>query len=226
MIATVREKQLFFIAATEKSGTTWLQIMLDAHPEAACRGEGQFATRLAPGIEQAVKNYSAFIGDLNAKTFAETKGFPILTEAQTLDLERTAAYMLLANYGAGPDIKAVGEKTPGNIRELDRLKVLFPEAKFIFMIRDGRDVVVSGYSHISRLYAAEAAAESLENYARRTALAWRDDYLRARAFIDANPAAGVMVRYEALHADPAPHLARIFAFLGINASAAVVRGCI
>ncbi len=31
-------KRLFFICGALKSGTTWLQLMLDAHPEIACRG--------------------------------------------------------------------------------------------------------------------------------------------------------------------------------------------
>ncbi|MDQ3304184.1 MAG: sulfotransferase, partial [Actinomycetota bacterium] len=33
---------VFFVLGYQKSGTTWLMHMLDAHPEILCRGEGRF----------------------------------------------------------------------------------------------------------------------------------------------------------------------------------------
>ncbi len=105
-IEAVRGKRIFFIAATEKSGTTWLQIMLDAHPEAACRGEGQFATMLEPTLGKAFREYYDFIEGLNKKVFGETKGFPTFGQPALTHLVRTAALSLLAEYGADPAIKA------------------------------------------------------------------------------------------------------------------------
>ena len=48
-------KKLFFIMGTIKSGTTWLQLVLDGHPEIACRGEGHFTNFLAPALSRAVR---------------------------------------------------------------------------------------------------------------------------------------------------------------------------
>src|ERR1700676_1346960 len=39
-IAELRSKQIFFVSGAAKSGTTWLQLLLDAPPEVSCRGEG------------------------------------------------------------------------------------------------------------------------------------------------------------------------------------------
>ena len=38
-IALIRRKQVFFIGGAAKSGTTWLQLLLNAHPEISCSGE-------------------------------------------------------------------------------------------------------------------------------------------------------------------------------------------
>src|ERR1700722_16518864 len=43
-IAALRRKQLFFIGGAAKSGTTWLQLLLDRHPAISCNGEGHFPT--------------------------------------------------------------------------------------------------------------------------------------------------------------------------------------
>ncbi len=76
-IEDILSRQLFFIAATEKSGTTWMQLMLDAHPEIACRGEGQFVSKLAGCLGGALNDYSSFIEGLNEKVFLKPMGFQL-----------------------------------------------------------------------------------------------------------------------------------------------------
>ena len=53
VIEEMREKHLFFMGGLPKSGSTWLQIMLHAHPEVSCAGEGHFMTYLAPRLSEA-----------------------------------------------------------------------------------------------------------------------------------------------------------------------------
>ncbi|MFP6691035.1 MAG: sulfotransferase, partial [Alphaproteobacteria bacterium] len=52
----VYAKPLFFICGAIKSGTTWLQLMLDAHPDIACRGEGHLPNMLCRAWERRCKN--------------------------------------------------------------------------------------------------------------------------------------------------------------------------
>ena len=47
----LRSKQIFFIGGTAKSGTTWVQLLLDAHPEVSCNGEGHFLDNLKPALK-------------------------------------------------------------------------------------------------------------------------------------------------------------------------------
>jgi hypothetical protein len=52
-VAHVRQKQLFFVGGAPKSGTTWLQLMLNGHPEISCTGEGHFPDRLLPALSRS-----------------------------------------------------------------------------------------------------------------------------------------------------------------------------
>ncbi len=225
-IQRILAKDLFFVAATEKSGTTWLQSLIDAHPNAACRGEGQFFTQLAPKLATATNEYHAFVTRLNKTVFAETGGFPPIDRRHYRFLVRSAVALMMAGYGDRPDITAVGEKTPGTIRALPQMKELFPEAKVVFILRDGRDAAVSGWIHLVRQWGPEKGQEKLENYAKRFARIWRQDYESAHRFADAHPADFLELRYEALHADPHRELSHVFAFLGLAHDDATLAGCV
>lgn len=214
----VLAKQLFFVGGTEKSGTTWLQLMLDAHPRAACRGEGHFFDRLAPGLGRLLNDYGGFVDGLNRNVFAEIAPFPTPDPPYFLDLARTAIAGLMGEYGADPDLVAVGEKTPGTARALDRVEALFPEAKLILMLRDGRDVMVSGWFHIIRQHGRDKADATLAGYCKRIAPSWRHDSEAALAAAARRPEHVRLLRYEELHADPAPEIAATFRFLGLDAA--------
>lgn len=219
------EKNIFFVAGTEKSGTTWLQMMINQHPQAVCKGEGQFGTRLWPSLRQALNEYSSFIGELNQKVFSEVDQFPVFNERSIRSVQVFTASLLLSEYGDGDEIKAVGEKTPGHIRTLDRLKALFPESKYIFIFRDGRDIAISGWYHLKRQH-GEDKGEALSNYAKRIARVWRNDYEKVLEFAKSHEQDCAFVRYEDLHQNPTPELARLFEFLGLDAEPATIERCI
>jgi len=220
-IQRIAGKKIFFIAGTEKSGTTWLQMLLDQHPQAVCKGEGQLATRLWPALRRALDEYSSFIGELNQKVFKEIDHFPVFHEDSVRAIQAFSASLLLSEYGDDDRILAIGEKTPGHLRTLDRLKVIFPEAKFVFIYRDGRDIAVSGWYHMKRQH-GEDQAEPLPAYAKRVASIWRNDYEKVIAFAARHPNDCVQVRYEDLHENPVPELVRILDFLGLDNSTDVV----
>jgi Sulfotransferase family len=53
-IADLAKRQLFFVGGAPRSGTTWLQQILDAHPDVSCRGEGLFLQQLATPMERLI----------------------------------------------------------------------------------------------------------------------------------------------------------------------------
>ena len=63
--------------------------------------------------------------------------------------------LLMSKQTRGKPALAVGEKTPDNVRTFDGLRIAFPAAKFIHMLRDPRDCAVSGWYLGQRADAAQ-----------------------------------------------------------------------
>lgn len=215
-------KPFFFIAGTERSGTTWLQLLMDAHPEIACRGEGHFIDDLFPKLDEVFDYYRDRVARFNQSYFKSTKGFPLMTPALAMELKRVVVGGLFAQFDPGGNSRIYGEKTPGNIRNLDYLNDLFPDARFLFIIRDGRDVAVSLWHHGRR---ADAERPPLEGLATGLAKSWRRDIMRTREFAEKHPGMTHTVRYEDLHAEPVAALSGIFRFLGVADDAETATAC-
>ena len=118
--------------------------------------------------------------------------------------------MLLGLYAAANGKQRVLEKTPLHIRHIDEILGWFPDAKVLWIVRDGRACVAS-------LGKVDWAADDPK------VLAWQ--WVRNVAFAAASErrAGGAMrrVRYEDLVTDPAATLDRVQDFLGIARSDAV-----
>lgn len=213
-VASVLGQQKFFIAGTERSGTTWLQIMLNGHPDIACRGEGHFVDHLIPKIDDLFDDYRATIGAFNKSYFKDTDGFPTPNDAHRAFIKRLTIAMFMADFDEEKVHAVYGEKTPGNVRHLDTLLGLFPSARFVFIVRDGRDVAVSLWHHGRRKDSPNRPP--LEDLARSLAASWRSDIKRMTAFRDRYPNRTRLVRYEDLHEAPDAQLAKLFDFLGVD----------
>ncbi|MDA8637669.1 sulfotransferase [Rhodospirillales bacterium] len=224
-VEDILSRQLFFIAATEKSGTTWMQLMLDGHPEIVCRGEGQFVSKLAGSLGGGLKEYSSFIEGLNKNVFAETDGFPTFDRDDLSHLIRMSAGLLLSKYDITENVRAVGEKTPGNVRYLQALLSLFPNAKFVLMVRDIRDIIVSGHVHLKRQH-GKAGEELIQGYAKRVAKIWAQDVARAQTFMANNKERCVFVRYEDLHAQPLASMKPVIDHLGVDSRSEMIEMCV
>jgi len=98
-----------------------------------------------------------------------------------------------------------GDKTPLNTRSVHLIDDVFPRARYIHMIRDGRDVV-SSYLQAGLYTRPEDACER-----------WHDSVERARAFGAKIGASRYMeVFYEDLVRDPEPVTRRTCAFLDLE----------
>ena len=75
-----------------------------------------------------------------------------------------------------------GDKTPGYVKEMRRIQRVLPEARFVHIIRDGRDVSLS---HLRMNWGPETYAES--------ARLWRNRIRKARKMAPVD---------RALHGDP------------------------
>jgi LPS sulfotransferase NodH len=118
------------------------------------------------------------------------------------------------------------DKTPRNTLRVPFLRAVFPEAKFIHLVRDGRDVACSlmpgiggdVWHHLKPPAWRELFAQ--HHGIERCALTWRDTLQLALADLRGVPHR--QVRYEDLLAQPHATLAATWQFLGLPPAAAAL----
>src|SRR5262245_16176765 len=140
-----------FIVGCPRSGTTLLQRIVDAHPHIAITPE----THWVPWRFNKRKGLTpeGFVTPTLISKLLEHRRFP------RLQISREALENLLGSgepvsyssfvtsiydlYGKAQGKSLVGDKTPDYVRSIPTLHALWPRAKFVHLIRDGRDVCLS-----------------------------------------------------------------------------------
>jgi len=196
-----------FVVGMNRSGTTLLRMMLDAHPQLVIPPE----THFVPDLIKACRERGATPEDALAamKSHREWGDFGF-SDAEILERLRA-----LDGLGPGDAVRAFfeacaeragkprwGDKTPRYVLKMPLIQRNLGEARFVHVIRDGRDVALSVLDRTVRedVDAAEVARR------------WRRKIERARA--DGPKLDHYLeVRYEDLVSDPRPSLERISGFL-------------
>ncbi len=251
---------VFFVLGYQKSGTTWLMLMLDAHPEILCKGEGRFFDGgwRQKSLEQAEVQrppnslYNAMLGAERLKLWIERSVWSRDDDAHEhlVNLTRMAIDYFLEGELLKTGKRLVGDKspllTPETVREVGEI---YPEARVIHIIRDGRDAAVSALHHswnFGKPEKSEEASAKREAYRRdprqlreagesmfegnrlrKLAADWGTRV--GRAIDDGPDLLGTNyreVRYEDLVARPKEEVRRLLEFLGADASEKTVDRCV
>ena len=219
-VAALLAKRLFFIVGCQKSGTTWVQRLLDGHDAVRCHGEAYLAPVLLPVLKQALELY-------NGKQKAGDIGR--FNNEQLRALFATAVALIFDRWVEGAPVQCVGEKTPEHALCLPTLLEVFPAMRVIHVIRDGRDVAVSGWFHNLRQNEARFRARfaDMPAYIKYLVQAHWVPYIRAaQAFGQLHAEQYLELRYEQLIDDPHEQTARMLAFLGVDESERSVSRCV
>lgn len=119
--------------------------------------------------------------------------------------------------GSGNKYQNVIMKCPNESHAADILSLCFPKSSFIFLIRDGRDIIDSRFAPFSSLDLGEYGRDTEK---RLSAIAYFSHFwnfqtdIVAAAFENHEPARRLLVRYEDLRYNPVPNILRIFDVLG------------
>jgi len=220
------ERQLFFVGGAPRSGTTWLQYLLDSHPEICCRGEGHFWKTLAEPLANMMKERRRVLDDKNKSVFRHSGGYPLPELEESKFLVGTAILLAFERQCAGATYRAIGEKTPDNVFYFGRLKRLFPNAKFLYIARDPRDVLTSAWHFFIKQKAdGDEGAAKIEWL--RQAIPQLQHGARAMlAFCEQHRADSMIVTYERMLAAPADVAAQLFQFLAVAHDEAIVAECV
>jgi hypothetical protein len=221
-----------FLVGCARSGTTLLERIVDAHPQIAITPELHWITdRFKDG------GWMASEGRVTAElaaALAEQKRFRQLAFSRQefeglLGDGRPVAYRtflnrLFALYREKKGKLLVGNKTPAFVQWVAVLHALWPEARFVHLIRDGRDVCLSVLNWDHAHKSAGRYSTWIEDPVVTTALWWeRKVRLGRRGGQRLKTGLYYEMRYEDLVSLPDEECSRLCDFLGVPYDEAMLR---
>jgi hypothetical protein len=196
----------FFIIGCVRSGTTMLRNLLRMHPNLAAPEETHFYRWTEPfGTEASLRQLA------NNRTLQRHRQIDGIAEAEFRELLKDAEtrrdlmqrYMALYAARAKPAAGRWFDKTPQNVYGAAMLAADFPRSRFVHIVRNPLDVVLSlragELMHIESLLGAA-------NY-------WRESVAILETLKRAVPQRLLEIRYEEFTADPRAGAARVLEFL-------------
>lgn len=223
----------FFIFGHARSGTTLLARLVRVHPEVHCNYQAHFFTR-APLLQSLVDRpeiESWLARRSNRWNHGRDLSPVMLRAAADFILEREALQ-------AGKSI--VGDKSPNSLLDGEAVELMhkvYPDARLIFIVRDGRDTAVShrfqafidSPQHLNaedlrlrKAFAVDPQAFKngsrsvfTEKGIRAAAENWVHNLVETdRAGREWYPQGYLSLHYEALLRDPLAEMRRVWSFLG------------
>jgi hypothetical protein len=203
------------ILGVRRSGTTLLRVMLDRHSELAVPDESYFVPQLADRHLRHV-DPDEFVDDLRRIDTVAEWNVPLdtvrarLTEQMPIGAAIATVYAVYAEQQGKP---RWGDKTPMYMQNLRLLDHLFPDARFVHLIRDGRDAALSFLSMPKGLM-TESWMQPRD--AAGFAAQWRTEVKAARRLGRRVGDRYLEVRYEDVVQDVREVLRRITRFAGLE----------
>jgi hypothetical protein len=138
----------FFALGHGRSGTTWLERTLNTHPEILCEGPGMFFGKEIRNFGGRRLLYEVLANSEGLKTW---HGYFENLWTKDSDFERDVAQITRAVIDVvmrrkltDSGKRILGDRTPHYVSHLHEVNDLFPNARIVHAIRDGRDVAISG----------------------------------------------------------------------------------
>ncbi len=202
-----------FIVGHARSGTTWLFDIVTSHPEVAGVFESWMFTQSNGFVPLLCAHWGDGLLATRQSVIGRHPGLgQLITREEAFETVRSVSTDWLSR-ALGDGQRFVVEKGP---MDYEIVHELFPDARFIHIMRDGRDVAVS-MREASRSWAPEMLPHIGSSFTGSARL-----WARELTFIGRLGAAAgdrfFELRYEDLRSDPLPHAREVFEFCGIPCS--------
>lgn len=227
-----RSNPYVFIVGCPRSGTTLVERMVDAHPDIAIVHETHFIAKFFR--KRVGLTRDGFVTPELARRLREHRRFArFRMPGEELDALVTGPPMSYADfitrlydqYGRQEGKTRVGDKTTGGyLRNIPSLHTLWPQARFVHVVRDGRDVCLSMLTWPKAGRAAGRLPTWNQDPVATTALWWRWHVLSGReGGRPLGPALYDELSYEAFVSAPAERCADLCRFLDVPYDASMLR---
>lgn len=204
-----------FVVGFQRSGTSLLRAMLDEHPQLALSTDSQFIPRFWDNRARYESDGRVDARRLVAKVLMSprVREWKLPEEIVSARLDKledpTFTDALRVVFEAYADAKGKpmwGDKTPGYVVRIPLLASLFPDVRFVHVIRDGRDATISC---LRNGVVAKTVARGADLWVQRVGKG-------RSAGRDLDPGRYLEVRYEDLVTDPTGGLTAVCEFLGLE----------
>lgn len=145
----MEDKTLLFIGGFPSGGTDLVKNILNSHSEIYINGEmpflhklydsGYFADTLLKGLQQQEK-FRILAGKLDQWNNLEQNDNPLKNSSKSNSI--SVQEFLYNSFSIGNQ-KIWGNKTPQNTENYETLNKMFPNAKYLIVVRDIRDICLS-----------------------------------------------------------------------------------
>ena len=210
-----------FIGGHPRSGTTLLGAMIGAHSGCICTPESQFKTRVLrhPSVDQKGRIDIAAAFNVIKKEWRFSIWGLNLCDVPYGQIHSYSELILwiVKEYGekSGKEKAHIWvDHTPSNIKNADSLLKLFPQAKFIHIVRDGRGVAAS---IMSLDWGANTIDRAARSWSKRLSQNLNIESILGNERI-------IRVRFEDLVQNPEATLIRISQFLDIDYEPLMLQG--
>jgi len=215
----------FFIVGSGRCGTTLLRRILQASPEVHIPPEMSMLHSVIPLFRRnrseswgwlvrlvlAAFDYDPFFWHFRIESLRplvdKLTGLPEDRRSLAIIIDQVVRYH---GEQTGQTFERWGDKTPGHFYRMRELLAIFPDARFIHMVRDGVDVAAS--------YARSSLPHDLDSAAKR----WVASLRAVRHFAKRHASQCLEVRYENLVADPEGAVADVCRFLNVGFDATMI----
>jgi len=208
---------VFFIIGRPRTGTTLLQSLFDAHPNVMIPWECQFVLNLYPAYgninqwsqQQLISFYDDLVKQWQFSSW-NIDHEKLKTSLLVCEGERTyreicqVVYLNYISLYPKQKVSIIGDKNHGYTIYTERLRKIFPEARFIYVLRDYRD----NFDSVKRVD-FEVPIVSLVVYK------WKYFFEKALAASKKYPDSFFFIRYEDLATRPDLHFRKLCEFLDI-----------
>lgn len=202
-----------------RSGTTLIRSMFNAHPQIAIPPEAYFPLRARPAWfgEGGDLDPARVVDTLEAEKWYDRMHLEpgVFAASVAATAPQTYPDVLRALYRCYADAQGkprYGNKTPKHVYSMPELDALFPEARFVHIIRDGRDVALS---YLDQRFGPSDIPTAARVWSSRVAM--------GRASGQAlGPQRYAEVRYEDVLDDPEREMRRLCTFLSLDYDAAML----